>query len=367
MSVIGSDTEDPIEPPPIDITDGADFLQDQGCPYERIRKLEEQLKETEANLNTERRKINTLEGRLIAMDLFTQLEKNDDQVRFYTGLDSYEKLSHIFRFVNSCMPNRPSSKLSNIQQFIVTLIRLRLAVQLQDLAYRFQISLGVVSKNVHDWISAMYISLVPTVIFWPNSEDIKTSLPMCFRGQFEKCVCIIDCFEIFMDRPIKIKERASTYSSYKSHNTVKYLIGVTPQGSVSFISTGYGGRVSDKFITENSGFVDLLKEGDVILADKGFTIQEMLGLKNVSIKTPAFKKDQKQLSRIQVNESREISKVRIHVERVIGALKVRFQLLSGPLGTETLNCDENQIPFIDKLVHVACALHNCLPSIVPSY
>ena len=63
--------------------------------------------------------------------------------------------------------------------------------------------------------------------------------------------------------------RAQTYSSYKHHNTVKYLIGITPQGSVSFISEGWGGRVSNKHLMQNSGLLDNLLPGGTML-DQGF-------------------------------------------------------------------------------------------------
>ena len=59
---------------------------------------------------------------------------------------------------------------------------------------------------------------------------------MDFRKDCPKCVVIIDCFEIFIDRPSDLLARAQTYSSCKHHNTVKYLIGITPQGSVIALS-----------------------------------------------------------------------------------------------------------------------------------
>lgn len=39
---------------------------------------------------------------------------------------------------------------------------------------------------------------------------------------------------------------------------------------VSFLSKSYGGRSSDSFITNNSGFLEKLEYGDQVLADKGF-------------------------------------------------------------------------------------------------
>ena len=56
--------------------------------------------------------------------------------------------------------------------------------------------------------------------------------------------------------------RAQNYSNYKSTNTIKYLIGITPSGGISFLSAGWGGKASYKLITFNSGFLDMLSPGD---------------------------------------------------------------------------------------------------------
>ena len=49
-----------------------------------------------------------------------------------------------------------------------------------------------------------------------------------------KCVVMIDCFEVFCERPKSLMARAQTNSNYKHHNTVKYLIGIA-QGVITFI------------------------------------------------------------------------------------------------------------------------------------
>ena len=92
-------------------------------------------------------------------------------------------------------------------------------------------------------------------------------MPIELREKFRKCTIIIDCFKIFIERPTSLLARAQTWSNYKKHNTIKYLIGITPQGSVEFISKGWGGRAFNVHITEHCGILDNLVPGDVVLAD----------------------------------------------------------------------------------------------------
>ena len=99
---------------------------------------------------------------------------------------------------------------------------------------------------------------------------------------------MIDCFEVFCERPRDLMARAQTYSHYKHHNTVKFLIGITPQGAITFVSKGWGGHVSDKYLTENCGILDNLP-GDQILADRGFNVQESVGLHCAEINSSFYK------------------------------------------------------------------------------
>lgn len=55
-----------------------------------------------------------------------------------------------------------------------------------------------------------------------------------------------------------LKARAQTFSHYKNKHTIKFLIGITPLGAISFISKGWGGCASDKYVTENSGLLHKL-------------------------------------------------------------------------------------------------------------
>ena len=140
-----------------------------------------------------------------------------------------------------------------------------------------------------------------------------------FKYSFgNKTTVIIDCFEVFINRPSNLLARAQTWSSCKHHNTVKVLIGITPQGTISYVSQPWGGRTSDKFLTENCGILNKLLPGDLVLADCGFTIAESVMFQQAQLAIPAFTKGKDQLDPVDVEKTRGISNVRIHVERVIG-------------------------------------------------
>ena len=90
------------------------------------------------------------------------------------------------------------------------------------------------------------------LVYWPERENLWKTMPMCFKYVIGNKVTVINnCFEVFIEKPANLLARAQTFSSYKHHNTIKILLGITPQGSISFVSETWGGRTSGKFLTEN--------------------------------------------------------------------------------------------------------------------
>ena len=158
--------------------------------------------------------------------------------------------------------------------------------------------------------------------------------------------------------------RACAWSNYKHHNTVKFLIGICPQGVISFISKAWGGRTSDKYLTENCHILNRLLPGDIVLADRGFNISESVALKGARLEIPAFTKGKGQLSSLEVEETQRLANVRIHIERVIGLVRQKFQILSGILPIEACY-SQHSSPQIDKIAVVCCALTNICDSVVP--
>jgi len=231
-----------------------------------------------------------------------------------------------------------------------------------DIGYRFGISVSLVTKIFHAWLDGLNFVL-GGLIKWPETDTLE--LPECFRNQkFKKTKCIIDCTEIFIERPSSLKARAKTYSNYKRHNTVKLLIGISPSGSVTFLSKCWGGRASDKKITEESGFLNKLLPGDVVMADRGFTMSDCFTFKGAKLIVPAFTKGKRQLSGKEVEEARLMSLARIHVECIIGRTK-DFWILRDTLPISLVKGKENgSYTTCEKIVNVVCAIVNTNPPLL---
>ena len=300
-----------------------------------------------------------IKATLIVADYF---KDNNEKVLYYTGLNTWELLDNLFRYVEPFL--KQHSVLTPFQQLVATLMRLRLNLNGKDLAYRLKVHESTISRTFEFVICLLYAKL-KSLILWPNRDALKKTMPMVFRKHCPSCVVIIDCFEIFVDRPTNLLARAQTYSQYKHHNTVKYLIGITPQGTVSYISEGWGGRTSDKFITEHSSLLSNLVPGDTILADRGFDITDSVGFYCATVKTPAFTLGRNQLTGIEVEQTRRIANIRIHVERVIGNIRKKYSILSATQPIQFLMSSDESRCLLDKIVHVCCALINMCDSVVP--
>ena len=163
----------------------------------------------------------------------------------------------------------PSRKLSFLNEFLLVLIRLKAGLFVQDLSDRFGVSISLVSRICITWINLLYYELKDIFPF-PTQKLVCKNMQE-ESAEFATTRIILDCTELFIQRPSAMLAQSETWSDYKHHNTWKLLVGVTPNGQVSFLSDLWGGRVSDKQITRESGVLDLIKSGDNIMVDWALT------------------------------------------------------------------------------------------------
>ncbi|XP_060789846.1 uncharacterized protein LOC132894263 isoform X2 [Neoarius graeffei] len=282
--------------------------------------------------------------------------EDNDKVEQFTGLPTYGIMMVAFQFIRPYL--NLNRKFSSFQQFLLTCMHLRLNLNLQFLAYLFSISLETASRVFSNTCDVMFCRLVPALVIWPDRKHLRQSLPVSFQQNFEKCCCIIDCFEIFQEKPSDVETPRKTCLQNKSHNSSKYLIGIAPQGAVCFVSQGWDGHCSDKHITEHCGFLDELLPGDLILADRGFDGGDAVGLPSANVNISAFTRGTSQMSALDVEGTRVLASARIHVERIIGMVRQKYTILSNTVPMSLVHSKDNGITSLDKIVHICCALTN---------
>ena len=190
-------------------------------------------------------------------------------LNFYTGFKDYNMLKDFFhslapqamrmttwkqkqRASLTPLANPKSEKLQLIDQLFLFLCRIKLGLFEQDIAVRFNISTATVSRILITWANFLYVMLGALPI-WPCMKAVKSKMPDRFKKTFPNTHVILDCTEIRVQTPSSKVLHSEIYSHYKSHATLKGLFGITPDGSVSFVSSLYAGSISDIEITKRSG------------------------------------------------------------------------------------------------------------------
>ncbi|KAJ8669402.1 hypothetical protein QAD02_000661 [Eretmocerus hayati] len=181
------------------------------------------------------------------------------------------------------------------------------------------------------WVSKLFSSVLEeltdatrNLVFWPSREVVRATMPSCFIPEYENVRVILDCTEFRLEIPASVENRVLSYFHYKKGLTARALVGITPGGFISFISPLAGGRKMDCQITVESGLLNLLETGDVVLADKGFpNIQSKINEegKQVMIVLPFFSEKNNAISKEETGNTYSVTKVRIHVERIMQRIR----------------------------------------------
>ncbi|KAK4877440.1 hypothetical protein RN001_009946 [Aquatica leii] len=243
------------------------------------------------------------------------------------------------------------------RNIMITLKKLRLHQPNAILALDFGLATSSVATIIRRTVPAI-ASAMKSLVFFPPSADVLLNLPIPFRKSCFQVQSIIDCFEIQIEKPVDSVKQALTWSDYKACNTIKYLISITPDGLINFISEGYGGRATDTLIFEDCGILQALPQRAAVLTDRGFkNIAHVLQQHGHTLIRPPSVSAQVQPTKKEVLETKKIAALRINVERAIGRLRSFGFMLPHAC------VDLKQVDLLDSVVITACGmvyLQSCL-------
>ena len=347
---------------------------------ERLSSQEKTIADLSARLGPTARAVEEKKGPRPFMS-WRSLSPNINKFRFYTGLPTTLLFIDMMQYLAEPIKSlhlRPGDKrhgpgvapaagsekmgrpraLSPSDELLIVLVWLRHAFNLEVLADMFGLSSSSqVSYILNAWIPFLAHHL-GDLLKWPSKEAVRANLPESFREDPE-CAhvrVILDCYEVWIERPSSLSLNAAMYSDYKGHTTYKVLVGVTPTGYVSFVSAAFPGAISDPEITRQSGLLTKLDDGDTIMADKGFTLAAAdLQPRGLKFTLPPFREGNKQMPAQDVAKTRKVANKRIVVENAIGRMKC-WALLKNTLCLHTA-----QSGHVSDIVKLVAILANCGP------
>lgn len=271
-----------------------------------------------------------------------------------TGIPTFEILEYIVSLYSKMYPDTRCHRLSVKERIILVFLKLKQDLSFAVLAILFKAISGETCRAWYNSIIPLLAKILKPLIYWPNKIEIVSNLPSCFNN-FQDTTVILDCTEIAVQSPKCLSCRIKLYSNYKGTFTIKFMIGISPGGLITFISEPYGGRASDKVIFEQSCIVNKMSKDDAIMVDKGFLIDTICNKHEIKVIRPPFLKNKDKFSKEEALLTKNIAKARVHIERVNQRLKT-FKIL------------QTKYPWahahlIDNIMNIIGAMCNLCPSI----
>lgn len=228
--------------------------------------------------------------------------------------------------------------LKPIDEFFLFMNYLSLGLTQRDLAHRFRIHKSTVDRIIKTWGHFLY-TVLGSVNIWMSEADVQATMPDDFQEYADTHV-VLNCTEL----------RCQTTSSFQhqsEHCTFKGLIGMAPNGAVTFVSRLYAASVSNNEIVKQCGIVPLLTPTMAVMANDGFLEEDSVPCK---VYTPAFLSQRAQTPEPEGADTQSVAKLRAHVECLFRRVK-EYKMFSSVIPLSLAGS-------VNQLYTVACLLLN---------
>ncbi|XP_076589805.1 uncharacterized protein LOC143322472 isoform X2 [Chaetodon auriga] len=264
-----------------------------------------------------------------------------DVILFYTGFKDYGALKAFFlalqptpetiwKWSHAVKLNTPENAahaglqaqhLCLFDQLFLFLCSVRRGFLPFDVSKQFQVSEVTVQTTCMTWCHYLFFML-GTLPIWPSRRTVDELMPLIFRGTFPKTRVVLDFVEI----SVQMAPCTVNASQHRGSTALKSLVGITPSGSISVISSVYSASISDKDIVMKSGVLNLLEPGDEVMAAKSLEIKDLLDVIGVDLAILPFSKPNRQFSQDSASRTPHVDLLKVHIDRALGRIK-EFHIL----------------------------------------
>uniref|UniRef100_A0A1X7UD02 Transposase Helix-turn-helix domain-containing protein n=1 Tax=Amphimedon queenslandica TaxID=400682 RepID=A0A1X7UD02_AMPQE len=107
---------------------------------------------------------------------------------FYTGLQYYDVYETLFSLLKVKVKESITRKCTIKDEILLTLVKLKLGLTNQDIAYCTGINVNKVSPIFQRWLDIMYREF-RQLIAWPERERLYETLPVTFKKHYFDLIC----------------------------------------------------------------------------------------------------------------------------------------------------------------------------------
>ena len=171
---------------------------------------------------------------------------------------------------NKSKTNRENGPvLSWLDEFILTLVKIRRGYDLEIISFLFGISKRQSYKIFIMWVNFLS-ECFSNLLIWPSKEVNKANLPEAFK-KTPYTQAVVKCVSYIFKKPLDTLGSSRTYSPY-----AQQLVAIMPTGALVFLSNIYTEHLSLQAIIKASGLLDFVQNEDTIITDSGEKIGHFL-------------------------------------------------------------------------------------------
>ncbi|XP_045764897.1 uncharacterized protein LOC123867083 isoform X2 [Maniola jurtina] len=253
---------------------------------------------------------------------------------YYTGFETFDKLISVFNSLGDGVNNLdyvygpPPDHLDTLEQFCMVLLWLSKHREFQDVALTYRTSTKQVANILIAWIRFMALQW-RAIKLKIDRKAVSYYMSLDYNDKYPYNRVIIDANEC-LDKPPRL------LSAYENKNTIKLLIGMAPNGLITYLSPCSGDSDSDRQLDERSSSNDEMM-------DKELNVQDIFLSHGIKVGPIPSKKYNKVIPDILTKASK-IANKKVHIEGILEMLK-SYKILTQPM-TPIEKGVSNEIAFV---------------------
>ncbi len=259
----------------------------------------------------------------------------DDSYDLLVGMEKHH-FDYLYSVVQPHMRNSENRTIRDALAMFLCLLHHRQSQEV--IAYHFGTVQRVVSEAVDSVSTILEEHFVPQFLGFQYITDgdimKKHSRDTVYKALSippGSNVMLCDGTYIFIEKPMDSKDQRDTFGGQKKRNFHRFMMGVLPSGHIAFTKGPFKATDNDAVVLNHlldEEFLNFMGPGGHLILDRGFKQMESIATsKGLVVHSPEWlKKDEKQFSAVQANQSRLVTMCRWPVEATNG-INIFNQLL----------------------------------------